>query len=978
MPGDPGEHVFAGDDLPGGPSYRLPSPATASASGVSGMSADAATAMFRSIAEASPNAVLAADPDGVMVWVNPAAQQLFGWSFEEMVGCPLTLITADDQHPAAEAARRVLDGHPVEPRVTRGRRRTGETFDMTIGYAVQRTPDGPVLGISVIVTDITHALRAQRQLTEALARMNARFDQAGHPQALLDLNGRFVAVNDATCALLRRPRERLIGREALDMLLPVDPVPAGERFRKMRRGELSSVTTEVVAVCGDGDRIPVLVDLSVVDDVHGRPTEVVLFAQDLAQVREAQRRLESQEAFFRALNRESTDVVVVTEASSRITYVSPSVTRVLGYRREDLLGRTGVDFLVPDDEDQGPGGLLETRRAPPGSSSRQLVRVRAADGTWRWLDGTTTNCLDDADINGMVTNLRDVTAEIEAQNALKASETRFRAIAQTAQEGILATTLDGTVMFANEKLADILQRPVEELYGRPVQELFDPSESSRVQDRLANRQGIGPEQYELSYPHPDGTRHILVVAASPLSNDDGSPMGSLGMVSDVTDARATEAELRHRALHDILTGLPNRALLVDRLTMAAARMQRDGGRGLAVLFLDLDHFKLVNDSRGHDAGDRLLVDVAARLLDAVRDSDTVARLGGDEFAVVCVDADAADAEAVAARIQHQLVTPFMLDGSHVYVSASIGIALAPPYAVSDLLRHADAAMYDAKAAGRSQVASFQGGADLASKRRLDITGALREALEEGTLTLGYQPFVDLERRTVLGLEALLRWEHPVLGPVPPQEVVHAAEASGLSFELDRAVIRAAGDDLVRLRSSGVVTEQVYVSVNISPRSAQQKRLDALVLEMLDATGLPASSLCLEITEHALMDHAEHAVGLLTRLAERGVRIAIDDFGTGYNSMVHLQRLPLHLLKIDRSFVQDIATRQDSLAIARSIVGLATAIGLDTVAEGVETEEQVVVLRELGCQVGQGYLWGRAVRAPDVAASLASWQDAIRT
>jgi diguanylate cyclase (GGDEF)-like protein/PAS domain S-box-containing protein len=940
---------------------------------VTGMSPDDETAMFRSISVASPNAILAADAQGLMVWANAAAETMFGWPVCDLVGKPLTLITTEDQHGAAHAARRrVLSGEPLEPVVTEGRRRDGETFTMQIATAVRRAPDGRVLGISLIATDLSDVVRVQRELTEALARSRARFDQTGNPQALLDLDGVFVAVNDAVCTLLRTPRERLVGQRAVDLMQPVDPVEATERLRMLREGEETSISTEVVVRCGDGGEVPVLVDLTVVTDDQGRPHEVALFAHDLSDVREAERRLESQDAFFRALNRRATDVVIVTDTAGLIKYVSPSVTGILGYHPEDVLGERGSDFLRLEDQEASASHQQFMRSTRHGETSRRLARVRTASGEWRWLDGLTTNCLDDPDIVGMVTNLRDVTAEIEAQSALQASESRFRAIAQTAQEGILALAPDGTVLFANDKLADIFGVTSEELYSRGIQAMLDSQESARLTDRLAYRHETGPEQYEVSYQHPDGTSRTLIVAASPLTYDDGSPMGSLGMISDVTASREAEAELRHRALHDTLTGLPNRALLVDRLTMATARMKRDGGRGLAVLFLDLDHFKLVNDSRGHEAGDRLLVDVAGRLLDAVRDVDTVARLGGDEFAVVCLDAGREDADLVAARIQEELARPFLVEGDPVYISASIGIALAPPYAVSDLLRFADAAMYEAKTGGRSQVTTYDGTESLGSKRRLAVIGALREALEQGGLALGYQPIVDFEHGRLVGLEALLRWQHHRLGAVPPEEVVHAAEAAGLCFELDRTVIRLATDGLLRLRQDGVVGDDVYVSVNISPRSTQQRRLDTLVREILQQTGLPPSCLYLEVTEHSIMDNAEHAVTQLGQLTELGVGIAIDDFGTGYNSLVHLQRLPLRVLKIDRSFVHDLATRTDSVAIARSIVGLAAGIGLETVAEGVETTEQAEILRDLGCRVGQGFLWGRAVPVGEVAAAVARW------
>ncbi len=930
--------------------------------------------MFRGIAAASPHAIVAADAAGVVVWANPASEQVFGWSPAELVGQPITVLTTDEHVAQAhDARRRALEGRAPSMLVLTGRRKDGSTFDMTVAPAVLRDASGEVTGISAIASDVSETVRLERDLTTELARSRARFDQVGTPQARLDLNTRIVAINDAGCELLGWPREKLIGRLAADLLPQVDPVEE-QKYRDLREGAIPSTSAQVTAVRGDGGEVSMLLDVSLVRDEDGKPRELALFARDLTELHNANRLLESRDAFFRALNRRASDVVIVTDAHARIRYLSPSVTAVLGYRRADAVGRSVRDFMPEEEVEISRQRREQLLSGEAGSSMRRLVRVRAADGSLRWCDALTTNCLDDPDIAGMVTNVRDVTAEIEAQDALRASEARFRAIAQTAQEGIVAFNPDGSVLFANDKLAELTGIPLDVLYARGLRDVLDDDETSRLQARLLDRDLRGPEHYEVAFTHADGGRRTLFVASSPLEHDDGTPMGSLGMVSDVTDARAAEAELRHRALHDSLTGLPNRALLVDRLRMAGARLTRHASPGLAVLFLDLDHFKLVNDSRGHEVGDRLLADVAARLRLAVRESDTVARLGGDEFAVVCEDADGAVADGVAQRVQDALAQPFDLDGDDVYVSASIGIALSPPYATSDLLRFADSAMYDAKSGGRSRVSRFDGTASLGSRRRLAITNGLREALAADALTMGYQAIVELRSRRLLGLEALLRWEHPTFGALPPDEVVHAAESAGLAVDLDRAVIHRAGHDLVRLRGTGVVPDDTFVSVNISPRSIQHQGLDTIVSEMLEATGLPATCLCLEITEHAIMDNAEHTVALLQRLTDLGVRLSIDDFGTGYNSLVHLQRLPLDVLKIDRSFVSDVMTRTDSLAIARSIVGLASAIGLETVAEGIEDEQQATLLLHLGARAGQGYLWGPAVRVDDVAAALRRWRD----
>ncbi len=928
-------------------------------------------AMLHGILATVHEGVLAADADGSVEWANQAAVRIFGHPLEDLVGRPLTTLIAPRHHADLIAARRrASTGEPVARLLLEGVRRDGGTFDMAVTPAVRHDASGRVVGISAVVADLTDENRLRQELTEALARADARFDQSDTPQALLDLDTRFVAINDAGCRLLGLTRSAVLGLAATELIGAHEAERVDDLLADLRAGRGRSVSTELTAHL-QGRDVRLLVDASVVHDDDHDPREIVVSARDLTDVHEARRRLAAQGHFFEALYRRATDVVVVTDRDGRLTYVSPSYEGVFGQPASEVLGKIGFDFVHPDDV-AASMEHLEKLLAEPGSSARRLSRARVSEGDWRWFDSITTNCLDDPDIGGMVSNLRDVTSEIEAQERLRESEARYRAIVETAQEGIVALAPDGSVLFVNDKLAQLTGVPVEEIYQRGLGGLLDPIERERMHARLDVREQVGPEQYEVTYRHPDGSHRTWSVAASPLFHDDGTAMGALGMVSDVTTSRAAEAELRHRALHDSLTGLPNRALLVDRLSMAASRLARGTSHGAAVLFLDLDHFKLVNDRHGHEAGDRLLAQVAIRLRGAVRDADTVARIGGDEFAIVCENADEAQVMMVAARVHRALAVSFDLDGEPLNVAASIGVALAPANPVEDLLRLADAAMYDAKQAGRSRVSVYDGAGDGVLHRRLEIVNALKAALESESLTLGYQPLVDLDTGDLVGLEALLRWRHPTLGDVPPIELVLAAESAGLAFELDRSVLLAAAHLLVRLREQGDVADEVAVWVNISAHSTHRP-LDDLVDEVVARSGLPARCLGLEITERALMDNAQHSARMLTWVAERGVRVAVDDVGTGYTSLADLHRLPLSVLKIDRSFVGDLTTVGEALAVARSVVGLAAATGLTTVAEGVETEEQAQALRELGCRVGQGFLWGPAVPGDEVSASLARWR-----
>ncbi len=665
--------------------------------------------MFGSIAMSSPTAVVVSDLDARIIWVNPVAEAMFGWPREELLGRPFTVLLPPETHDRVLALRaRILSGEHTEPFHARGRRRSGEVFDLEATPGVRRAADGRPLGTNMMLRDVSGELRVQRELAEALARSRARFDQSAKPQALLDTEGRFVEVNDAGCALLGWSRDELVGRLSTELFLPGRPDVVSARLHLLREGALRSATYETVGVRPDGSRVPLQIDITAVHDAQGRAYEFAAFARDLTELHEVQRQVRSQEAFFRALTREATDVTLVVGAEGRFRYVSPAVRQVLGYTPEQLTDLSGEhDLAHPEDLERVSAERRRLRR--PGARERFAVRMRQADGGWHWFEATVANRFDSPDIDGMVVNLRDIAGERAAEQALRESEARYRAIVETAQEGIVAASRDGEVLFANERLTDILGLSLEQLYALDREGSGHVGRAAAVVRQLVARPPAdGPECYDLDYPAPSGERRVLAVSASELRTDDGSLLGTLAMVSDVTGQRSAEQRLRQQALHDPLTGLPNRLLFQDRLAMAQARRDRGASHVVSVLFCDLDDFKAVNDHHGHETGDRVLVEVAARIAGSVRASDTVARLGGDEFAVICEDADTASALQVADRIGKALEAPVEVDGVRFDARVSVGVALSPPYDVADLLRLADRAMYRAKTSPGHHVEVYGG------------------------------------------------------------------------------------------------------------------------------------------------------------------------------------------------------------------------------------------------------------------------------
>jgi diguanylate cyclase (GGDEF)-like protein len=451
---------------------------------------------------------------------------------------------------------------------------------------------------------------------------------------------------------------------------------------------------------------------------------------------------------------------------------------------------------------------------------------------------------------------------------------------------------------------------------------------------------------------------------------DGNAREMVCVSRDISERKNAELELAHRALHDGLTGLPNRTLFLDRLGHALTRSRRREG-GVAIMFLDLDRFKVVNDSLGHEAGDRLLVDVAMRLSSALRPADTLARFGGDELILLCEDIpDEQDARAIAERLLQTFAEPFVVHDGEAFLHASIGIALSrdgfePP---EDLIRDADAAMYRAKERGHAYEL-FDEAMRQDVRDRLALEAALRRGIDRGELRLHCQPLVSLDEGRIAGFESLVRWQHPELGLVPPGSFIPLAEETGLIVPVGAWVLREACATLRRLIDATGMT-WLQAGVNVSPRQLQQADFVSQVRCALEDHGLAPELLVVEITESAIMEAG--AAAILRALKDLGVRLAMDDFGTGYSSLSHLRRFPLDVIKVDRSFVAGLGDGQGS-SIAGAIVSLARALGLKTVAEGIEDDEQCRAVRALGCDFGQGFLFARPMPADDLSQLLAASQ-----
>jgi diguanylate cyclase (GGDEF)-like protein/PAS domain S-box-containing protein len=639
------------------------------------------------------------------------------------------------------------------------------------------------------------------------------------------------------------------------------------------------------------------------------------------------------------------DAMLLVSHAGQIRHANPAAAALLSRSSRELSGATlGIPVC--------PADGCELELVTPTGRVVQL-EMRAVETAWL------------SESVNLIT-LRDVSQWARVQAALEESEARYALAARAAHDGLWDWDLTTDEVYYSPRWKAMLGLAEEEVSSSNTEWLsrIHPEDAQRVQAALQSHLDGLTAHFETEYRilHKNGSYRWVVCRALASRGEAGRPTRLAGSLADVTHRKLAEAQLAHRAFYDPLTDLPNRTLLLDRLRHALRRAARRREDCFAVLFLDVDRFKVVNDSLGHGAGDRLLVAVARRLELALRPGDSVARLGGDEFVVLLERIrEASDAQAVAERIHHELAAPFDLAGNELFLSASIGIALynGEYLRPEEVLRDADAAMYRAKAAGRARHALFDAAMHQRALKELRTEAELRRALERAELCVQYQPIVALEGGRIAGVEALVRWRHPERGWVPPGEFVPVAEECGLIGAIDRWVLREACREVHAWSGSGARPPSGFcLNVNLSPRAFSSPDLVPHVERVLRETGFPSRALRLEITESAMMVHPDAAAQLLSELKGLGVQLSIDDFGTGYSSLAHLHRFPIDSLKIDRSFVDVMGELGEPSRIATAIVTLGQNLGIKVIAEGVETARQLELLRALRCDAAQGYFFSR--------------------
>jgi diguanylate cyclase (GGDEF)-like protein/PAS domain S-box-containing protein len=808
--------------------------------------------------------------------------------------------------------------------------------------------------------------RRSSETEEVLRLTQFLLDRAGEGVFWADPGARFFYVNDAACALMGYTREELLALSVPDLLPPELGAVFQERSRQVR--EEGSATFEVLHVRKGGERFPGEVTLTYLE-YQGREYYCA-FTRDITVHKRAEAALRESEERYHSLFEGVPVGLYRTTPEGRMLDANSALVRILGYPSLEALLETNVGEIYVDREDRS-----RWQRTMEGAGLVQSfeARVRRFDGTVIWVRFTFRALRgEDGRILRYEGALEDVTDRRRAEEALRSSEERFRSLVQNASDLISILDAEGIVRYESPSHQRVLGLAPEEHAGRGMLDLVHPADRQAVEESLLNLVETPGEIATLEYRilHRDGSWRTLESTASNLLRQP-AVAGIVLNSHDITDRKLAEEKLLHDALHDELTGLPNRALFMDRLRQSMDRSRREPERLTAVLFLDLDRFKLVNDSLGHLVGDELLVQISGCLASALRPSDTIARVGGDEFAILLEGGrDVSDAVRVADRIHEHLSEAINLGGHEVFVTSSIGIAVhTPEYErPEDLLRDADTAMYRAKSSGRACHVVFNRAMHRFVMERLQLETDLRRAVERGQLRVHYQPFVDLASDEVVGFEALLRWHHPRRGLLQPDEFLNVAEETGLIVQIGRYVLVESCRQVREFQRKHPEMGSLKLSVNLSNKQFFQADLFDQVREALATSGLEPNCLGLEITEGVIIRHADSAASRFSRLKSMGVQLYLDDFGKGYSSLNYLHRFPMDILKIDRSFTSRIEEAEGNLAIVRAIVTLAHQLGMEVVAEGIQTAEQRAKLHNLGCEYGQGFFFSEPVSA-DGAESL---------
>ncbi|MBD9415111.1 EAL domain-containing protein [Pseudomonas sp. PDM16] len=907
---------------------------------------------------------------GKVNW-SRGAQALFGLDpnnpLEQRVDY-IELIPEEDRAMVQRLFQQVLEGKPiVEAMRHRIRWPDGSLHWLEISGRPQLDANGRTQVFGVI-RDITEQQEQEQALRDSRERLTLALESANLGTWDWHIPSNMLYGSERAASLHGLPPEPYHGEFAHFF----QHVPEADRsiMRKAYRDAVNGVQREYQVTyrtrLENGDMRYLESTAKLYRDNHGEPLRMAGILMDITERVQREQRLASSEEKFVTLFQASPEPICVSRVrDGAFIEVNPSFCQTFGWQPQEIVGRSAPELGFWVDESQRT--QLFAKLSQEQNLSNEVARFRTQSG--RELSCVVSSRFIRVDRQLCITTtFRDITERQAAEAALKASQEKFAKAFHSSPDAITITERDsGRYIEVNEGFCRLTGYRPDEVIGHSAFELnvwAYPEERARMVELVLNEGRA--YHLEMHGQHRDGSIKLVEVSVEPIELNNMPCL--LLNARDISELKEAQAQVRHLAYHDPLTNLPNRALLMDRLTQQIALLKRHNLHG-ALLFLDLDHFKHINDSLGHPVGDAVLKMVTARLEASVRLEDTVARLGGDEFVVLISGLEGSRTEVnrqvrqVAEKLRGLLAEPMLLDGHRLQVTPSIGIALLPDHGdnPTDLLKRADIALYRAKDSGRNTIQIFRKAMQDAASERLRLESDLRLALARGEFELYFQPQVDARDGSVIGCEALLRWSHPTLGPQSPAQFIQVLEESGLILEAGAWVINEACHATARLLRDGLVNRNSFqLCVNISPRQFRQNDFVERVERCLQQSQLPPSMLKLEITEGIVIHNLDDTIAKMRRLKKLGLSFAMDDFGTGYSSLTYLKRLPVDVLKIDQSFVRDATNDPNDAEIVRAIIAMARSLSLDVIAEGVEQQDQLEFLLQQGCHQYQGYLFSKPV------------------
>jgi diguanylate cyclase (GGDEF)-like protein/PAS domain S-box-containing protein len=897
------------------------------------------------------------------VYLSKEAGNILGNTAQEVITSVdelFSLVHDDDIEALRELSRNVVAGRVAEYHSEhRIRTQSGDyKWILTRGKVVERDAEGRALRMTGTYADITDRKRAEDALRESEEKFRLITENVRDLVAMLDVNGRRI-YNSPSYRTFFADSSLTRGSDSFREVHPEDR----DRVRQVFRETVATGVGRRLQyrfLLEDGSVRHIESEGSAVLDGSGVVSGVVVVSRDITERMLAEKALRNSEERFRSLVQNLSDMITIHDAQGITHYESPSAARTLGYGSGGLIGKSPFDSIHPKDVARVKTAFEQVLRTTKPLALNDF-RYRRADGAWIHLEVMGINLLDHPAVKGVVLTSRDITERKRAEAALRESEQRFRDVVNAAGEYVWEVDLQWQYTYASERVERTLGYSEHELLGRSFFSLMPDGEAARVREWF--REKVAEGQSFRYLEHRTRTKYgDLIwqqVSGVPILGAHGRPLGYRGTALDITDRKKAEARIEYLATRDALTDLPNRMLLNDRVEQAIVNAHRNF-ESFAILFIDLDRFKNINDSLGHHIGDHLLRQVAERLLRCVRERDTVARPGGDEFVVAIYDLkNSQDAGHIAQKILQSLSQPFTIENHVLNTSCSIGISTYPADGedVPTLMKNADIAMYHAKEKGRNNYQFFSAELNRRAVERLQMENELRRAIEREEFVLYYQPQVDLRTGEVLALEALLRWRHPGRGLVHPGKFISLAEETGLIVPLGEWVLNFACRQLNAWNEAGC--PPLTLAVNLSAgQLVNNKGFAKTVAGILQSHHIPPAQLEFEMTESMLLANVEENAQILRKLGDLGTRITIDDFGTGYSSLSYLKRLPIDTVKIDRSFIRDIVADGDDAAIVSAIIAMAHNLKLKVIAEGVENRDQVENLRKLGCDGYQGHFFSK--------------------